>query len=154
MTDGNTGWRCEKPELAAIVERVEAVRRRCDLGKSAFCAAFSMAPQTYNNFIGAQGSKPNVELVLGVCQAYGVRADWLLWGREPVFAEGELPAPAEKARRREAFAAWPEAQRLDMLERLEALEGRVDLLESVFPRRVFAALEGQHEAERPNGGGE
>ena len=46
-----------------------------------------MKPQTYNNFIGAQGSKPNIELILGIVNRYGVNPNWLLNGAGEVFSE-------------------------------------------------------------------
>ncbi len=74
-----------KPEHTAIVERIEDMRCDLKLSKSKFCAAFGMKPQTYSNFIGQQGSKPNVELLMGVAEAYrphdreGALA-WIVWG--------------------------------------------------------------------------
>lgn len=72
-----------KPELHAIIARVEQVRKELDLSKSALARLIGMKAQTYNNFIGGQGSKPSVELVLGVVDKCGVHADWLLRGVGP-----------------------------------------------------------------------
>ena len=46
-----------------------------------------MKPQTYNNFIGTQGSKPNVELIFGIVNRYGVNPMWLLNGSGAVFSD-------------------------------------------------------------------
>ena len=102
-----------KEQHREIIERVEKVRVHLGLNKSRFSAAFGMKAQTYNNFIGAQGSKPNVEMIIGLCDAHGVRADWLLWGEGPMFREGMEPqAPP------------------GLLERVEALEERMARVES------------------------
>lgn len=63
-----------------IIKRVEEVRHQARLNKSAFSARLGMKPQTYNNFIGKQGSKASVALVAGVCQAFDADANWLLLG--------------------------------------------------------------------------
>ena len=63
-----------------ILARVEQVRETLDLNKSKFCRGFDMKPQTYNNFLGKQGSKPNIPLILGVSKAYGINPAWLLFG--------------------------------------------------------------------------
>lgn len=65
-------------KFQGIINRIEEVRLREGLGKSRFCKAFGMKPQTYNDFIGKQGSKPNVELILGVIHTYKVDVHWLL----------------------------------------------------------------------------
>ncbi len=48
-------------KFSEIIERVEYVRRRLSMNKSRFSTSIGMTPQTYNNFIGAQGSKPSIE---------------------------------------------------------------------------------------------
>lgn len=63
-----------------IIDRVEEVRKALGLNKSQFSARISMKPQTYNNFIGAQGSKPNVELLVGIVRVFDVNPFWLLIG--------------------------------------------------------------------------
>ncbi len=74
-----------KPEHTAIIARIENMRRDLRLSRVKFAAGFGMCPQTYNNFIGQQGSKPNMELLMGVVEAYrghdrkGALA-WILWG--------------------------------------------------------------------------
>lgn len=65
---------------AEIIERIEHVRKIRMLNKSKFCSAFGMKPQTYNNFIGVQQSKPNIDLIYGVVQKYDVNPFWLLQG--------------------------------------------------------------------------
>jgi len=69
-----------------IIERIEYVRKLRGLNKSKFSAAIGMKPQTYNNFIGAQGSKPNVELIYGVVSVYEVNPYWLLQGEGAIFS--------------------------------------------------------------------
>ena len=66
--------------MEGILDRIEDVRIRHHLSKTAFAAKFGMKPQTYNNFFGAQGSKPNLELIYGVVLHYWVDPLWLLFG--------------------------------------------------------------------------
>ena len=68
-----------------IIERVEYVRRYLSLNKSQFSQRIGMTPQTYNNFIGAQGSKPNIELLYGLFNVYHVNPMWLLNGIGAIF---------------------------------------------------------------------
>ena len=70
----------KEQKFREIIDRIE--QRRIDLGlnKSKFVKAFGMKPQSYNNFIGAQGSKPNIELILGVVNEYGMDPMYLLNG--------------------------------------------------------------------------
>lgn len=56
-----------------------------------------MKPQTYNNFIGSQGSKPNVELIHGIVNVFGVNPLWLLNGTGPMFL-GDPGRPLDAAR--------------------------------------------------------
>ena len=70
-----------------IIERIEYIRTYLGLNKSRFSGEIGLKPQTYNNFIGAQGSKPSVELVLGVANRFGVNPNWILNGKIPVFQE-------------------------------------------------------------------
>ncbi len=78
-------------KFSAIFERIEEVRRRLGLNKSRFAGAIEMSPQTYNNFIGVQGSKPNIELVSGVVERFKVNPYWLLNGTGEPFADGVEP---------------------------------------------------------------
>jgi hypothetical protein len=70
-----------------IIERIEYVRTHLGLNKSRFSSEIGMKPQTYNNFIGAQGSKPNVELLLGIVTRFGVNPVWLFTGTGPMFMD-------------------------------------------------------------------
>lgn len=78
-----------------IIARTEQLRKVSGLNKSRFCGLFGMTPQTYNNFIGAQGSKPNIELVMGVISAfreYGrgrLNLEWFLFGEGEMFLPGD-----------------------------------------------------------------
>ena len=77
-----------KPKkFADIIERIEYLRNLLNLNKSRFSADIGMKPQTYNNFIGAQGSKPNVELIFGIVNQYGASPNWLLNGSGPIFQD-------------------------------------------------------------------
>lgn len=71
-----------------IIERIEYVRNYLGLNKSRFSGEIGMKPQTYNNFIGAQGSKPNIELVYGIVNRFQVNPHWLLNGGGEMFVEG------------------------------------------------------------------
>ena len=72
-------------KFSEIIERVEYVRTSLSMNKSRFSSGIGMKPQSYNNFIGAQGSKPNIELILGVVNTYHVNPYWLLNGTGEVF---------------------------------------------------------------------
>ncbi len=75
-----------------IIERIEHVRKQLGLNKSRFCQAFGMKPQTYNNYIGPQGTKPNIELFFGVIDRFSVNPDWLLTGSGDIFLTPHHPA--------------------------------------------------------------
>ena len=77
----------KEQKFSEIIERVEYVRRRLSLNRSRFSARIDMKPQTYNNFIGAQGSKPSIELLLGMLNVYHVNPYWLLDGIGDVFLD-------------------------------------------------------------------
>jgi transcriptional regulator with XRE-family HTH domain len=70
-----------------IIQRIEYIRNYLGLNKSRFSTEIGLKPQTYNNFIGAQASKPSVELILGIVNRFGVNPAWLLNGSGPVFQE-------------------------------------------------------------------
>jgi len=72
-----------------IIERIEYVRKYLNLNKSRFSAGIGMKPQTYNNFIGSQGSKPNIELIHGIVNRFKVNPHWLLNGTGEVFSDRE-----------------------------------------------------------------
>ena len=70
-----------------IIQRIEYIRNYLGLNKSRFSTEIGLKPQTYNNFIGAQASKPSVELILGIVNRFGVSPAWLLNGSGAVFQE-------------------------------------------------------------------
>ena len=70
-----------------IIQRIEYVRNYLGLNKSRFSTEIGLKPQTYNNFIGAQASKPSVDLILGIVNRFGVNPAWLLNGGGAVFQE-------------------------------------------------------------------
>jgi transcriptional regulator with XRE-family HTH domain len=72
-----------------IIERIEYIRKYLNLNKSRFSAGIGMKPQTYNNFIGSQGSKPNIELIHGIVNRFKVNPHWLLNGTGEVFSDQE-----------------------------------------------------------------
>ncbi len=74
-------------KFSEIIERIEHLRNILKLNKSRFSMEIGMKPQTYNNFIGSQGSKPSVELILGVVNKFGANPNWLLNGTGPVFTD-------------------------------------------------------------------
>ena len=65
-------------KFAWMIDKIETVRTHLKVNKSNFVRPFDMKPQSYNNFIGAQGSKPNIELVLGLVNHWGVDPNWLM----------------------------------------------------------------------------
>lgn len=77
----------QSKKFSEIIERIEYLRNLLKLNKSRFSADIGMKPQTYNNFIGAQASKPNVELLLGIVNMYGANPMWILNGTGPVFLD-------------------------------------------------------------------
>jgi len=77
-----------------IIERIEYTRTHLGLNKSRFSAEIGMKPQTYNNFIGSQGSKPNVELIYGIVTRFGVNPIWLFTGSGPMFMDSRGGTPA------------------------------------------------------------
>jgi hypothetical protein len=74
-------------KFSDIIERIEHLRKLLNLNKSRFSGDIGMKPQTYNNFIGAQGSKPNVELIFGIVNKFGANPMWLLNGSGPIFLD-------------------------------------------------------------------
>lgn len=80
-----------------IVERIEHLRKHLGLNKSRFSGEIGMKPQTYNNFIGSQGSKPNVELIFGIVNIFGVNPIWLLNGQGSMFLSEAEKVAAELA---------------------------------------------------------
>jgi len=74
-------------KFSEIIERIEFLRDYLGLNKSRFSAEIGMKPQTYNNFIGSQGSKPNIELISGIINKFKVNPHWLLNGIGSIFDE-------------------------------------------------------------------
>lgn len=70
-----------------IVARVEQVRTALRLSRARFAREIGLRPQTYNNFVGAQGSRPSVALIRGIVAHLNVDANWLLTGKGEPFAE-------------------------------------------------------------------
>ena len=77
-----------------ITERIEYLRTHLGLNKSKFSAEIGMKPQTYNNFIGTQGSKPNVELLYGVVTRFGVNPLWIFTGAGSMFLDQQGEGPS------------------------------------------------------------
>ena len=68
------------------------------MNKSRFSSGIGMTPQTYNNFIGVQGSKPNIELIYGVFNVYHVNPYWPLNGTGEIFLESSPDREKPKSR--------------------------------------------------------
>jgi len=111
-------------KFADIIERIEYFRNYQGLNKSRFSAEIGMKPQTYNNFIGAQGSKPNIELIHGIVTRFGVNPVWLLTGKGAMLLEGA------EARRGGFGAGQAPAYVAERDEAVDALRQRVDTLEA------------------------
>ena len=79
-------------KFTEIIERIEFIRNQVGLNKSRFSGEIGMKPQTYNNFIGSQGSKPNIELIYGIVNRFKVNPIWLLNGSGEPFADPEMLA--------------------------------------------------------------
>jgi hypothetical protein len=131
-----------KPKkFSDIIERIEYLRNLLNLNKSRFSSDIGMKPQTYNNFIGAQGSKPNVELIYGIVNKFGANPMWLLNGSGAVFIDESKSA--EHLARSPAYRGEPGATMGVQEERagfasapskadLEALRSEVKALEQVL----------------------
>ena len=91
-----------------IIERIEQLRKQLGLNKSRFSSRIGMKPQTYNNFLGAQASKPNIELIYGIIQQYNVNPMWLLKGEGTIFREGGPPKLGGDALPYRPFQTSPE----------------------------------------------
>lgn len=76
-------------KFSDVIERIEYLRNLLKLNKSRFSSDIGMKPQTYNNFIGAQGSKPNIELIHGIVNQYAVNPMWLLNGTGAIFLDDQ-----------------------------------------------------------------
>ena len=135
-----------------IIERIEYIRNYLALNKSRFSSEIGLKPQTYNNFIGAQGSKPSVDLILGIVNRFGVNPNWMLNGKTPVFQERtperdrRLGAgmPMASGSLWETQVAEP-TDRTGRPEEPEDLERKVEQLENwvrIVERRLDAVEEG------------
>jgi DNA-binding XRE family transcriptional regulator len=120
-----------------IIERIEQVRGYLGLNRSKFCRSIGMSPQTYNNFIGPQGTKPNIQLLHGVVTRFGVNPMWLFTGGGNMFLAGygDKPSLRSIAARGVAEEGPYAAKPLPMADQEE--------LASLLPilRRVEAALQ-------------
>lgn len=112
------------PADVETIERIEHVRGVLNRNKSQFCTAFGMRPQTFNNFIGAQGSKPSVDLIRGVSRAYNVSPEWLLFGTGPMFKGGQMPEPVK--------TPGIPAGTGELTERVTALEYDVGIVKALY----------------------
>lgn len=91
-----------------IIERTEQLRNQLGMNKSRFSNRIGMKPQTYNNFLGAQSTKPNIELIYGIIQQYNVNPMWLLRGEGTMFREGGSPNLGGDAMPYRQFETSPE----------------------------------------------
>lgn len=134
-----------------VIGRVEEVRKKLGLNKSQFSRQIGMKPQTYNNFVGSQGSKPNIELIYGIVREFNVNPMWLLDGRGETF-QGEAfvrSDPATMGIPRMGYA-WDEpttGQYNTRLEGLSALREELDVLLKPFRNNATPLLK---RTPRPN----
>lgn len=154
------------------MQRIEYIRNYLGLNKSRFSTEIGLKPQTYNNFIGAQASKPSVELVLGIVNRFGVNPGWILNGNGAVFneraadQEARFGAPGSVPGRARLWgdqvaepgqpSGWegePEGELQKKVSRLESLvhslEERVESIGSPVPglRELNAMLTRLHGAD-------
>lgn len=155
-----------------IVQRIEYIRNYLGLNKSRFSTEIGLKPQTYNNFIGAQASKPSVELISGIVNRFGVSPGWILNGSGSVFTER---SPEQESRfappgvspprlrpwgdqvadsaQQGGWKSEPEGELQQKITRLEnlvrALENRVESLAGTVPglRELNALLLRLHEID-------
>lgn len=115
------------------------------LNKSRFSSEIGMKPQTYNNFIGSQGSKPNVELIYGIVTRFGVNPIWLFTGSGAMFMDSRGgPGPAgvrSQVAESGEFGGAPSATRLveDLKQELMAIEPLLRKVEGEIKK-----IEGRH----------
>jgi transcriptional regulator with XRE-family HTH domain len=116
----------------AIIGRVEHVRNHLGMNKSQFSQKIGMRPQTYNNFIGGQGSKPSVDLLVGIVERFGVNGDWLLTGQGRSFLKdrSRLTQP-----RQEEFES--------ATERMKRLRARDEVISNVHSSDLPVSLNPQ-----------
>lgn len=140
VTDGAARPR-HSQKFTDIIDRIERFRIHMKLNKSQFSRRIGIKPQTYNNFIGAQGSKPSVELIHGIVTQFGVNPMWILTGngsmhlnasgRSAVRPEDERTS-AQPEHPKEAAGSVPAevpaefAALLPILERIETVLAKTD----------------------------
>jgi transcriptional regulator with XRE-family HTH domain len=125
-----------------ITERVEVVRTSLGLNKAQFASKIGMKPQTYNNFVGSQGTKPNMALVCGIVRAFNVDPGWLLTGAGEPFADkqpGDLPAPVSPKAGRGAPSPLQSEVKYNTA-MLAALKHELDVVLDVYKTRGLALL--------------
>jgi hypothetical protein len=93
-----------------IIGRIELLRFTLGMNKSRFSNAIGMKPQTYNNFIGAQGSKPNVELLHGIVTRFGANPMWVLTGKGSMFLDRAQKSTRSKASHRNSASPNPSSK--------------------------------------------
>jgi transcriptional regulator with XRE-family HTH domain len=125
-----------------IVDRAEEVRKQLGLNKAQFSARMGMSPQTYNNFVGKQSSKPNVELILGIVQAFGVEPMWLLNGDRDAGA-GSKSKPIEGRISIARLSPKTEQPSSVDVQRISALKTELELLVSSCRASVTPLLSGK-----------
>lgn len=110
-----------------IIDRTEQLRTQLGMNKSRFSNRIGMKPQTYNNFLGAQSTKPNIELIYGIIQQYNVNPMWLLRGEGTMFREGGSPDLGGDAMSFRPFQSSPELRSSidDSGQVLKQIEGRM-----------------------------
>ena len=133
-------------KFADIIERIEYIRNYLHLNKSKFSALIGMKPQTYNNFIGAQGSKPNIELIHGVVNRFKVNPGWLLNGTGQVFTG--KPTDLDMAMGWEGLGLQVDPLARQHLESLNGLREELKTLDPVL-KEVEARIKGLGSSQEP-----
>ena len=126
-------------KFADIVERVEIVRNKSGLNKSQFASAMGMKPQTYSNFVGAQASKPSIELIHGVVRQFRADPQWLLNGTGPMYLgerqlDGNSGAVASHSSSRAAKTASLPVSRMGHLELVREVITALEELQLLLAR--------------------
>lgn len=141
-------------KFSDIIERVEQIRTHLGLNKSRFSAEIGMKPQTYNNFIGSQGSKPNVELLYGIVTRFSVNPLWVFTGQGSMFLEGrggysglrhgvglQLADVGRDLRSEDAAALSQELAAIEpLLRKVEDQIKRLEAGQSPLLERVYAVM--------------
>lgn len=129
-----------------IIERIEYIRKYLNLNKSRFSAGIGMKPQTYNNFIGSQGSKPNIELIYGIVNRFQVNPHWLLNGTGDVFSNRDGVDGAAIGWEGEVQDEGPLAQQ--HREAVDELQSHLKNLEPVI-RQIETKIKGLESSQIP-----